>query len=89
MKIIEGIKKGCRRGCAGASRGRGSRREKKKKKERLSAEMQITIKRKRQEKLKNSFADTKDELRAMNIRMNNAEEKRSDLEDRIMEITQS
>ena len=51
--------------------------------------MQITIKRKRQEKLKNSFADTKDELRAMNIRMNNAEEKRSDLEDRIMEITQS
>ena len=39
--------------------------------------------------LKNSFADTKDELMAMNIRINNGEEKRSDLEDRIMEITQS
>ena len=39
-------------------------------------------------KLKNSFADTKDELRAINIRINNGEEKRSDLEDRIMEITQ-
>ena len=38
--------------------------------------------------LKNSFADTKDELMAMNIRINNGEEKRSDLEDRIMEITQ-
>ena len=51
--------------------------------------MQITMKRKRQKKnLKNSFADTKDELMAMNIRINNGEEKRSDLEDRIMEITQ-
>ena len=38
--------------------------------------------------LKNSFADTKDELMAINIRINNGEEKRSDLEDRIMEITQ-
>ena len=38
--------------------------------------------------LKNSFADTKDELMAMNIRINNGEEKRIDLEDRIMEITQ-
>ena len=38
--------------------------------------------------LKNSFADTKDELMAMSIRINNGEEKRSDLEDRIMEITQ-
>ena len=38
--------------------------------------------------LKNSFADTKDELMAMNIRINNGEEKRSDLEDRIMELTQ-
>ena len=37
------------------------------------------------EKLENSFEEMKAELKAMNSRMNNAEE---DLEDRIMEITQ-
>ena len=38
--------------------------------------------RRSQEKLENSFAETKAELKALNTRMNNAEE------DRIMEITQ-
>ena len=42
-----------------------------------------------QEKLENSFAETKDELKAMNSRMDNAEEWVSDLEGRIMEIIQS
>ena len=42
-----------------------------------------------QEKLENSFAKTKAELKAMNHRMNNEEERISDLKDRIMEITQS
>ena len=42
-----------------------------------------------QEKLENSFAEMKAELKAINSRMNNAEERISDLEDRIMEITQS
>ena len=42
-----------------------------------------------QERLENSFAETKDELKAMNSWMNNAEEWVSDLEDRIMEIIQS
>ena len=42
-----------------------------------------------QEKLGNSFAEMKPELKTMNNRMNNAEERISDLEDRIMEITQS
>ena len=42
-----------------------------------------------QEKLENSFAETKVELKAMNSSMNNAEERISDLEDRLMEITQS
>ena len=41
--------------------------------------------RRSQEKLKTSLAKTKAELKAMNSRMNNAEE---DLEDGIMEITQ-
>ena len=55
--------------------------------------MQVTIKkeirtiRRSQEKLENSFADTKAELKAMNTRMNNAEERMDDLLDR-MEITQ-
>ena len=40
-----------------------------------------------QEKLENSFAETKTELKAMN-RINNAE-RTSNPEDRIMEITQS
>ena len=47
-----------------------------------------TIKR-NQEKLENSFAEMKAELKAMNGRMNNVEERISDLEDTIMEITQS
>jgi len=34
----------------------------------------------------NAFAETKTELKAMKSRMNNAEERISDLEDRIMEI---
>ena len=46
-----------------------------------------TIKR-TQEKLESSFAEMKVELKAMNSRMNNTERK-SDLKDRIMEITQS
>ena len=37
----------------------------------------------------NSFAETQTELKALNSRMNNAEEQINDLEDRIMEITQS
>ena len=45
--------------------------------------------RRSQEKLEDSFAETKAELKAMNSRMNNAEERISALEDRIMEITQS
>ena len=45
--------------------------------------------RRSQEKLENSFAETKAELKSMNSRMNNAEERISDLEDRLMEITQS
>ena len=42
-----------------------------------------------QENLENSFAKTKAELKAINSRMNNTEESISDLEDTIMEITQS
>ena len=45
--------------------------------------------RRSQEKLENSFAETKVELKALKSRRNNAEEWISDLEDRIMEITQS
>ena len=45
--------------------------------------------RKSQEKLENSFAEMKSELKALNSRMNNAGEWISDLENRIMEITQS
>ena len=41
-----------------------------------------------QEKLENSFAETKAELKAKNSRMNIAEEQISDMEDRIKEITQ-
>ena len=44
--------------------------------------------RRRQEKLENSLEEMKAELKAMNSRMNNAEKQISDLEDRIMEITQ-
>ena len=50
--------------------------------------MPITVKR-NQEKLENSFTETKAELKAKDSRMNNAEERKSDLEDKIMEITQS
>ena len=41
------------------------------------------------EKLENSFAEMQIELKALKSRMNNADEKISDLEDRTMEITQS
>ena len=44
--------------------------------------------RKSQEKLENSFAETQAELKALKGWMNNAEEKISDFEDRVMEITQ-
>ena len=40
-------------------------------------------------KLENSFAETQTEVKALKNRMNNAEEQISDLEYRIMEITQS
>ena len=43
-----------------------------------------TIKR-NQEKLENSFAEMKAELKAMNTRLNNAEEQINDLQDRTME----
>ena len=43
----------------------------------------------RQEKLENSFAETKAELKSTNSKLNNAEEQISDMEDRLMEITQS
>ena len=42
-----------------------------------------------QDKLQNSFAEMKAELKMMNSRMNNAEEQISDLEDRIIEIIES
>ena len=45
--------------------------------------------RRNQEKLGNSFAEMKTELKALKSRMNNREERISDLKDRIMEITQS
>ena len=57
--------------------------------------MQITVKkeletiRMSQEKAENPFVKMKSKLKAMNSRMNNAEECISDLEDTIMEITQS
>ena len=44
--------------------------------------------RRSQEKLEHSFAETQTELTAVKTRMNNAE-RISDMEDRIMEITQS
>ena len=44
--------------------------------------------RRSQEKSEN-FAETRAELKALNSRMNNAEEQVSDFKDRIMEITQS
>ena len=42
-----------------------------------------------QEKLDHSFAEMQTELKAVMSRMSNAEERTSDVEDRIMEITQS
>ena len=45
--------------------------------------------RKSQEKLEHSVAEKQTELRAVKTRMNNTEEWISDVEDRIMEITQS
>ena len=47
-----------------------------------------TIKRS-QEKLENSLVEMKAELKAINRRLNNAKERKRDLEDRIMEIIQS
>ena len=44
--------------------------------------------RRNQEILENSFAEMQTELKALKNRMNNAEERISDLKDRIMEITQ-
>ena len=51
--------------------------------------MKLETKKRNQGKLENSFAKMKAELKAMNSRINNAEEWISDLEDRIMEITLS
>ena len=42
-----------------------------------------------QDKLENSFAEIQPELKAIKTRMNNAEEWISDVEDRIIEITQT
>jgi len=44
---------------------------------------------KSQKNLKDSLAEIQMELRAVKTRMNNAEEQISDVEDRIMEITQT
>ena len=56
--------------------------------------MQITVKKEletlrgsQKKKIENSFSKMKTELKAMNSRINNAEERISDLEDRPMEIT--
>ena len=56
--------------------------------------MQITLKKelgniRSWEKLENSFPETQTELKALTSRMNNAEERISDLEDKIIKITQS
>ena len=45
--------------------------------------------RRSQEKLENSFADTQTELKPIKSRMNNADTIISDVEDRIMKITQT
>lgn len=45
--------------------------------------------RRNQEKLENSFAEMKTELKAMNNSMNNAKERISDLKDIIIEITEA
>ena len=45
--------------------------------------------RRSQEKIENSFAEMQAKFKALNSRMDNAEEGISDLEGRIMEITQS
>ena len=53
--------------------------------------MQVTVKgekRKSKEKLEKLFAETKNELKAMNSTLHNADERISDLEDRIKEIIQ-
>ena len=44
--------------------------------------------RRSQEKLENSFAEMQAKLKALNSRMNNEEEQISDLENRVMKITQ-
>ena len=45
--------------------------------------------RSKQEKIENSFAEMQEMQKALKSKMNNTEDKISDLEDRIMEITQS
>ena len=50
---------------------------------------ELTMIRRSQEKLENSLAEIKAEPKAMNRRMNTAEERLSDWQDRIMEIIQS
>ena len=50
---------------------------------------ELENKRRSQEKLEHSFAEIQTELWAVKTRMNNAEEGINDVEDRIMEITQS
>ena len=45
--------------------------------------------RRSKEKIENSFVETQTELTALKSRMNNADEQISDLEDRIIETTQS
>ena len=45
--------------------------------------------RRNQEKLENSFAEMKTQLKAMNNSMNNAEERISDLKDIILEATKA
>ena len=49
----------------------------------------LETRRRSQEKLENSLAEMKAELKAMNSRMISAEEQISDLEDRILEVTHS
>ena len=49
---------------------------------------ELENKRRSQEKLENSFAEMQAKLKALKSRMNNAREWISDLEGRIMEITQ-
>ena len=51
--------------------------------------MELENKRMNAEKIENSFVEMLTEPKAPKSRLNNAEERISDLEDKIMEITQS